>query len=89
MKIQDYYHEELVSLSNESFSFPFEKLSFSYYPTGSARGAALNFHLTNKEKRDIKEALYNEGNQLRFKRLSRIPRPDSLTIRRVRTAFTD
>jgi hypothetical protein len=89
MKIQDYYHEEMVSLSNDRFDFPFEKLSFSYYPTGSAKGAALNFHLTNKEKRDIHEALYNEGNQLRFRRLSLVHHPDSLIIHRNRASLMD
>jgi hypothetical protein len=72
MKIQDYYHEELVSMANERFTFPFEKISFTYVPVQKARGAALNFHLTNLEKKDIQESLYAPDNDRRFSRLAAV-----------------
>jgi hypothetical protein len=70
MKIQDYYHEEMVSMADQRFGFPFEKISFSYVPVDKTRGAALNFHLTNLEKRDIYQSLYAPGNDARFARLA-------------------
>jgi hypothetical protein len=69
MKIQDYYHEEYISMANGRFSFPFEKLSFAYVPSRKSRGAALNFHLTTKEKLDIYESLYSPVNTALFSRL--------------------
>jgi hypothetical protein len=69
MKIQDYYHEEIISMANHRFSFPFEKLSLAYVPSQKIRGAALNFHLTTKEKVDIFESLSSPANTQRFLRL--------------------
>jgi hypothetical protein len=70
MKIQDYYHEEFISMANHRFGFPFEKLSFAYLPSNRTRGAALNFHLTTKEKLDIYESLSGNANARLFNRLS-------------------
>ena len=69
MKMQDYYHEEMIRFADHSFSFPFEKFTFSYIPAKNNKGAALNFHLTAKEKSDIREALNSADNQLSFKRI--------------------
>jgi hypothetical protein len=67
MRMQDYYHDELVSMADDRFSFPFEKLTFSYVPTRKDQAAALNFHLTNKEKADIQAALKSAENIQSFK----------------------
>lgn len=69
MKIQDYYHEEFISMANNRFTFPFEKMSFAYVPSKRSKGAALNFHLTTKEKVDIYESLYAPANTVLFNRL--------------------
>lgn len=66
MRMQDYYHDELVSMADDRFSFPFEKLTFSYVPTRKDQAAALNFHLTNKEKADIQKALASPENTKAF-----------------------
>jgi hypothetical protein len=66
MRMQDYYHDELVSMADDRFSFPFEKLTFSYVPTRKDQAAALNFHLTNKEKADIQKALASPENAKAF-----------------------
>jgi hypothetical protein len=71
MRMQDYYHDELVALADDRFSFPFEKLSFSYVPARKNQAAALNFHLTNKEKVDIREALQSPENMRAFKLATR------------------
>lgn len=70
MKIQDYYHEEFISMANNRFSFPFEKMSFAYLPSKKSKGAALNFHLTTKEKVDIYESIYAPANAQLFQRLN-------------------
>ena len=66
MRMQDYYHDELVSMADDRFSFPFDKLTFSYVPTRKDQAAALNFHLTNKEKADIQKALASPENAKAF-----------------------
>ena len=68
MKMQDYYHEEMISYANQKFSFPFEKCSFTYVPAKKNQAAALNFHLTVKEKIDISKALGSQDNQASFSR---------------------
>jgi hypothetical protein len=72
MRIQDYYHEELISLANSRFDFPFEKVNFSYIPAKNNKGAALNFHLTTKEKNDIRVALQSEANKNAFMHIQQI-----------------
>jgi hypothetical protein len=71
MKIQDYYHEEFISMANNRFSFPFEKMSFAYIPSKRSKGAALNFHLTTKEKINIYESIYAPANSNLFNRLNK------------------
>ena len=74
MKIQDYYHEEFISMANHRFGFPYDKLSFAYLPSKKSKGAALNFHLTTKEKLDIYESLYTPGNAKLFDRIKTLSR---------------
>jgi hypothetical protein len=80
MKIQDYYHEELISMANHRFGFPYDKLSFAYLPSKKSRGAALNFHLTTKEKQDIYESLYTPGNATLFDRIQTYHRTGVLDL---------
>ena len=40
---------------------------FQYIPTNKDAAASLSFHLTKREKLDLKAALYNAGNQGSFK----------------------
>ena len=72
MKLQDYYHEELVSLGNDRFQFPFEKINFAYVPSQISKAAALNFHLTTKEKQDIREALSSGSNRSGFIKVGKL-----------------
>jgi hypothetical protein len=72
MRMQDYYHEELISYSDDKFDFPFEKCSFTYVPAKKNQAAALNFHLTAKEKMDIYEALGSLANQASFSRYKQV-----------------
>jgi len=69
MKIQDYYQEEILSYADDRFDFPFEKCSFIYVPANKNQAAALNFHLTTKEKIDISDALRSADNTKSFNRI--------------------
>lgn len=80
MKMQDYYQDEMLQYGNNSYPFPFNKVTFSYIPSPKQKGAALNFHLTTNEKLDIRRALQSDINIKSFKKLSLI---DSLELRAV------
>ena len=69
MKMQDYYQEEILSYADDRFDFPFEKCSFIYVPAKKNQAAALNFHLTTKEKIDISDALQSADNIKSFNRI--------------------
>ena len=69
MKMQDYYQEEMISYTDDRFDFPFEKCSFTYTPSQKNQAAALNFHLTAKEKIDIANALQSTSNVFSFNRI--------------------
>ena len=69
MKMQDYYQEEIISYVDDRFDFPFEKCSFIYVPAKKNQAAALNFHLTTKEKIDITNALQSRDNISSFNRI--------------------
>lgn len=64
-KIQEYNQNETISM--ESFiESRFHKISFQYVPKKDEARAALNFHLTKSEKKDIAGALQNESNAKSF-----------------------
>ena len=65
-KMQEYNQNELLSLSQELMGGNFHKLSFQYIPKKEEAGAALNFHLSKREKQDIAEALDSEKNRSMF-----------------------
>jgi hypothetical protein len=69
MKMQDYYHDEMIQYAHTGFGFPFKKITFSYAPLPKQKGAALNFHLTRNEKLDIRRALHSESNVTSFKKI--------------------
>jgi hypothetical protein len=43
-----------------------------YVPETEEKGAALNFHLTAREKRDVKESFNNQYNQASLKRIKEL-----------------
>ncbi len=61
-KIQDYMQTEQLSLLQQNFTIPLQKIVLQYAPTDKNTQAALNFHLTNKEKASIKLSIKNEEN---------------------------
>jgi hypothetical protein len=60
----------------------FYSFCFQYVPEGNNARAALNFHLTKSEKKDIAGALGSRGNQQTFTLFQQlIKNAHSLTIR--------
>jgi hypothetical protein len=71
-KMQDYNQNDLLSMMQGSLGKNFHKISFQYVPLKEDAGAALNFHLTKREKWNIFEALENENNKQCFKQFSKL-----------------
>ncbi len=70
-KMQEYSQNEIVSLQSSS-NDNFYKLSFQYVPKKENIAAALNFHLTKREKHDIAGALNNENNTREFEKFKKL-----------------
>jgi hypothetical protein len=66
-KVQDYMQESMVSYSKNNM--PIHRFSFIYEPSSQKKGAALSFHLTEREKKDIAVSVYNQRNTTTLKRL--------------------
>ena len=66
-KMQEYSQNEVIGMQS-ILNDRFYKLSFQYVPKKEDAAAALNFHLTRREKQDIEGALSNEDNKSSFKK---------------------
>ena len=71
-KMQEYGQNDQLSLSQMLLDKHFYRLGFQYSPKTEDGGAALNFHLTRREKQDIAGALYSDNNQAAFRQFSRL-----------------
>ena len=62
-KQQDYSQTDQFSYLQSNEELNLQRIIFMYTPHANDKGAALNFHLTATEKRDIKESFGNNFNQ--------------------------
>jgi len=51
-----------------------KKISILYKPAQIEKGAAINFHLSAREKRDIKASFYNDINAAAVKKMQNLLR---------------
>ncbi len=49
----------------------FRRITLQYIPADEEKSAALNFHLTSKEKQDLLQSIFNKDNQRGFDELKR------------------
>ncbi len=67
-KLQDFSQADQLSyFSNGGIAL--QNILFMYVPSQEDKGAALNFHLTAREKRDLTESFYNPFNQESLRKL--------------------
>jgi Patatin-like phospholipase len=62
-KLQDYVETDQYSYLRQSFDSTFKRITFMYAPQEEEKSAALNFHLTAREKRDVISSYQNNFNQ--------------------------
>ncbi len=69
-KLQDYSETEKYNYLHDALDFPFQHIKFIYEPAQEDKGAALNFHLTAREKRDVMFSFGNTNNQKAMKKVA-------------------
>ncbi len=62
-KLQDYAETEKYSYMHDGLDSILHRIIFMYVPEKEDKGAALNFHLTAREKRDVMASFNNSYNQ--------------------------
>ncbi|MBC8033464.1 MAG: patatin-like phospholipase family protein [Chitinophagaceae bacterium] len=80
-KMQEYNQNDLLSLSMHAFEGKLLKLAFEYVPKQQEVPAALNFHLTRREKQDIFESLGTPGNKKMFEQFRATLEPQHSTYK--------
>ncbi len=76
---QSYYHGYIKDLMPEVFD-KIHFLNLTYIPQEEDQVAALNFHITQKEKQDIYQAIYHPQNRFAVQKILKLlaqPAPDS------------
>lgn len=71
--LQNYYQADQFSYFNSGDSL-INKISILYKPAQIEKGAAINFHLSAREKRDIKASFYNDINAAAVKKMQNLLR---------------
>jgi hypothetical protein len=68
-KLQDYFQGDQYSYFKDSANTNFHRLTFMYVPEKEEKSAALNFHLTASEKKDVIASFHTSFNQHSLKEL--------------------
>ncbi|HNU87714.1 MAG TPA: patatin-like phospholipase family protein [Ferruginibacter sp.] len=68
-KLQDYSATDQYSYLSAERDINLHRITFMYVPQSNDKGAALNFHLTATEKRDVKASFHNSFNQASLKKV--------------------
>jgi hypothetical protein len=74
-KMQEYNQNDLLSVMEGYMGNTFYKMTFQYEPKTANEGAALNFHLSRKEKLDIANAVNSPLNQDILKSVNELLNP--------------
>jgi hypothetical protein len=81
-KMQEYSQNDLMGLAQSMMGSYFYSLCFQYIPEKGDARAALNFHLTKSEKKDITGSLGSDYNRKTFALFDRLIKDSpALTIR--------
>ncbi len=68
-KFQDYYQADEYSYFKEAVPFNINRSMIMYLPKKEEKTAALNFHLSAREKRDVVASFNNDANQKEIKKI--------------------
>ena len=65
-KMMDYFQGDMEHYFMTGTGYPIHKITFQYIPNNEENKAALSFHLSNREKRDIEASLESPHNRESF-----------------------
>jgi len=68
-KMMEYFQGDMANYFISNSGFPIHKITFQYIPKKEEDKAALSFHLTQREKLDIRSSLHSPHNVQSFERL--------------------
>ncbi len=68
-KMMEYFQADMANYYYSGRDFPIHKLTFQYIPNKEENKAALSFHLSEREKRDILASLDSKHNQETFRKV--------------------
>lgn len=71
-KLQNFYEADQYSYLQAGFDSALQRISFMYVPQTDEKGAALNFHLTAREKKGIKESFNSTHNQASLMQIKKL-----------------
>ena len=69
-KLQDYFQADQFNYFSSDSAFQIHKFSIMYMPEKKEETAALNFHLSARDKRDVILAYKNSMNQIQVKKVA-------------------
>ena len=82
-KMMEYSQNDLLNYYTRHSGYPLYKIAFQYAADNEENKAALNFHLTKREEKDIMQSIYSSGNQESFTKtlelFGRKAAPDSIS----------
>ena len=65
-KMMEYSQNDLLNYYSKHSSYPVYKIAFQYAADNEENKAALNFHLTKREEKDIMQSVFSTTNQTSF-----------------------
>lgn len=68
-KMMDYFQSDMATYFVSNSGYPIHRVTFQYIPDKEENKAALNFHLSQREKRDITASLKSKHNQQGFQKV--------------------
>lgn len=71
-KLQDYSQTDQFNYFTDSSAYPVNRVNIVYIPEKEDKVAALNFHLSAREKRDVQQSFNHPLNQAALKKISDI-----------------
>jgi hypothetical protein len=71
-KLQDYAETDQFSYMQDAYSKELHLINFMYMPKVAEEGAALNFHLTAREKKNVRESFSNTFNRASMDKLKQL-----------------
>lgn len=68
-KLQDYFQSDQFSYFQQGNDSTFKRIRIIYTPEKTDKTAALNFHLSGREKRDVKRSFTSTANKREMEKI--------------------